>query len=129
MHITPTTCASIAVPDTNAWFVNTIDLSNGILVASSNHNPVFTTLYRELGEGERFAELIHWSDIAYLQALSLSLSHVNAIGHRVPPGTVLPRIEAIKVLKYVVRCGVENIDANIVIHDVIQKHIWRGVWV
>lgn len=120
MHNTPTTHNNIPCPDINAWFVNTIDLSNGILIAGSNHGPVFTTRYRELGECERFPELMHWSDIAYLQALSLS--HVNATGHRVPPGTVLPRLDAIKALKYLVRSGIENIDANIVIHDVIQKH-------
>jgi hypothetical protein len=121
VHITPTAHNNIPSPETNAWFVNTIDLNNGILVAGSNHEPVFTTRYRKLGEGERFPELMHWSDIAYLQALSLS--HVNAIGHHVPSDTVLPRLNAIKALKYVVRYGIENVDTNIVIHDIIQKHV------
>ncbi|KAJ4333431.1 hypothetical protein N0V87_007627 [Didymella glomerata] len=128
VQITPTAHNNIPSPETNAWFVNTIDLNNGILVAGSNHGPVFTTRYRKLGEGERFPELMHWSDIAYLQALSLS--HVNAIGHCVPPDTVLPRLDAIKVLNYVVRCGIENVDTNIVIHDIIQKHIgemWKRI--
>jgi hypothetical protein len=48
VHVTPTTHNGVALPDTTTWFVNTIDLSNGILIASSNHGPVFTTRYREL---------------------------------------------------------------------------------
>lgn len=120
VHITPTTHNNIPSPATNAWFVNTIDLTNGILIAGSNHGPRFTTRHRALGEGERYPRLMHWSDIAYLQILSQS--NVDTIGHRMPLGAVLPRLEAVKGLKYVIRSGIENIDTNIVVHEIIQRY-------
>lgn len=40
-----------------------------------------------------------------------------------PPGTVLPDTDVLKHVKYIVRCGIENISTNLVIHAILQSHI------
>ena len=106
------------IPATSAHFTNVIELSHGILIAGSNFGPAYTLQAQALKDSEAHPDLQHWSDIAYLQALYLSIP-----SNRVRSGSSHPAPGAIKNLKYIVRHDIENPSTNAIVHALIQHYI------